>query len=88
MSYVATPREGLAPLLLTTQALIDNHVKDWETLMTLEKEMLVYNCSFFQDGRLSGFFADFAQNLPQWITKISTVLSAQLSNQEKQHFTN
>lgn len=83
MSYVAIPRDGAAPLRLTTRELIDNHIKDWETLVTIEKEMMVYNCSFFQNGRASTFFDDIAQNLPAWILKTLTGLSAQLSQKEK-----
>lgn len=50
MKYVAIPREMGEPLCLTTQALIDNHVPDGQTLIKLEFEMLRYNCDFFGLG--------------------------------------
>lgn len=50
MKYVAVPREMGEPLCLTTQALIDNHVPDGQTLIKLEFEMLRYNCDFFGLG--------------------------------------
>lgn len=47
MNYVAVPREMGDPLRLKTQALIDNHVPDGQTLIRLEFEMLRYNTDFF-----------------------------------------
>lgn len=52
MSFVAVPQES-GPLNLTSQALIDNHVDGFETLMKLEKEMIEYNTSFFVPGKIS-----------------------------------
>lgn len=48
------------PLMLTTEALIDNHVKNWEMLAKIEAAIMEYNCSFFQNGRLSTLFEDIA----------------------------
>ena len=50
MKYVAIPRDMAEPLCLTTQALIDNHVPDGQTLIKLEFEMLRYNTDFFGIG--------------------------------------
>jgi len=50
MKYVSC--NGVA---LKTQALVDNHVPDWETLGKIEAEMIGYNCSFFHNGKISGF---------------------------------
>ena len=50
MKYVAIPREMAEPLCLTTQALIDNHVPDGQSLIKLEFEMLRYNTDFFGIG--------------------------------------
>lgn len=50
MKYVAIPRDMAEPLCLTTQALIDNHVPDGQSLIKLEFEMLRYNCDFFGLG--------------------------------------
>ena len=57
------------PLPLSTRALVDNHVKSWETLMKLEWEMINYNCSFFGNGQTSSFFAFLGQKALSWITK-------------------
>lgn len=40
---------------LETEALINNHVPDFETLMRLEFKMLTYNTSFFQKGKILNF---------------------------------
>lgn len=87
MSYVAVPK-GDTPLRLGTTALIDNHVGNWETLIKIEAAMMEYNCSFFQNGRVSTFLNDAAQNMPRWIIKMLTGLSEQLSQKEKQPLTN
>ena len=51
MSYVGVQVPGReTPLLLTSRALVDNHVPDWETLARLEEAMLSYNCSSFGKG--------------------------------------
>jgi hypothetical protein len=75
-------------LKLNSSALIDNQVGSWETLVKIEAAMLEYNCSFFRDGRASTFLKDAAQNIPAWITKILTGLSAQSLQTEKQPSTN
>lgn len=58
MSFVGVNAGGdpAHPLMLSSQALVDNHVPDYEALMRLEAAMLEYNCSFFQNGKLSTFF--------------------------------
>lgn len=48
MGFVAATRDDGEPIRLTTQALIDNHVPDAESLMQLEKAILEYNFSFFE----------------------------------------
>jgi hypothetical protein len=73
-----------APLMLTTKALIDNHTGNWETLLKLITAMMEYNCSFFLNGRVSTFFQDIAQNIPEWISKTLILLSQQSSRTEKQ----
>jgi hypothetical protein len=88
MSYVAIPIKDSKPLQLSTKALVDNHVKDWETLLKIEALMMEYNCSFFRDGRISTFFQDVAQNIPAWISKTLIALSEQLSQKVKPLSTN
>ncbi len=82
MSFVAVSVNG-QELQLSTQALINNHVGNWETLAKIEMAMLEYNCSFFLDGRVSTFLNDMLQAIPQWITKILTPLLEPLSQAEK-----
>lgn len=94
MSYVAVPNGTSQPLKLGSQILINNHIvasegaEAWETLGKIEIEMMRYNCSFFRDGRISTFFEDLAQKLPQWVSKTLTDLSARSSQKEKQPSTN
>lgn len=76
------------PLLLTTPALIDNHVPDWEMLAKLEIAVMEYNCSFFQNGRISTFLTDVAQKVPEWTLKMLMGLSDALSKVEKLRSTN
>lgn len=76
------------PLMLTNQDLINNHVPNWEVLAKIEIAMMEYNCSFFQNGGVSTFLDAINQKLPQWISKMLTALSGQLSQTEKPASTN
>ena len=69
LSYTAVVTPDGAPLQLTTRALVDNHVPDWETLAKLEWAQLEYNVSFFGNGLSSGFLESISQKGVQWITK-------------------
>lgn len=85
MKYVGVVIEGQQnPLILSTQAIIDNHVKDWEMLGKLEIATMEYNCSFFLNERISTFLEDAAQKVPAWIIKMLTALSQLSSKAEKQ----
>ena len=84
MCYVAIPNASGVPLKMTTVALIDNHVGGWETLAKIEMAMMEYNCSFFQQGKISTFLDSLAEKLPSLITKILTGLSPQSLPAEKQ----
>lgn len=88
MAYVGVKQDNGNVLMLTTRALVDNHVQGWETLAKLEMGMLEYNCSFFGNGRASGFFDGIAQKLPQLITQILTDSLQQSLAKSKQHSTN
>lgn len=88
MKYVGVDNGNGGHLMLTTQALVNNHVADWEGLIKIEKEMMEYNCSFFQGGRLSSSLKEFVQKLPAWISKMLTALSDQSSQTEKPPSTN
>jgi hypothetical protein len=82
MAFVAVETAN-GQIQLTTRALIDNHVKSWETLGKLEIAMMEYNCSFFANGRVSTFFDGIAQKLPTLIQKILTDSFRQLSEKNK-----
>ena len=43
LAYVAVPMQSGTPLQLTTRALVDNHVEDWEMLVAIEREMMELN---------------------------------------------
>lgn len=88
MSFVAVPRETGEPLRLTTRALVDNHVPDWETLARIEMAMMEYNCSFFGNGQGSTFFEAIARKAQALITKTLMDLSEQSSRRDKQRSTN
>lgn len=75
-------------LRLNERSIINSHVPTWRMLMTLEKRMVVYNCSFFQDGSLSTFLSGLKEKLPQWISKTLTDSLGQLSPQKSPPSTN
>lgn len=83
MAFVAIPRESGEPLRLTTRALVDNHVPDWETLARIEMAMLEYNVSFFGNGKGSTFLDAIAQKAQAFLSKTLTDLLAQSSQTEK-----
>ena len=56
MQYVGVPIEGRdTPQMLTTEALVNNHIRNAELLVQIEWAMISYNFDFFGDGRASGF---------------------------------
>lgn len=82
LTYVAVPMPDGTQLRLTTRALVDNHVPDFETLMKLEWEMMKYNCSFFRDGRMSGFLEMLTAKAQQLILSTLTGFSESLSKKD------
>lgn len=72
MSYVAVPVKGGQPLRLVTEALVNNHVPDWETLTSIEIEVMRYNSSFFLHEKISTFFDVIMERLTQKVTEILT----------------
>jgi hypothetical protein len=83
MKFVAVRTEG-GLLQLTTKDLVNNHVPNWETLAKIEWEMMQYNCSFFQNGKVSTFLEGISQKLPALITQMLTDSLGQLSAKGKQ----
>lgn len=69
LSFVAVDIGTGTPLQLNSRSLVDNHVPDFEALMRLEAAMLEYNCSFFQNGKVSTFFEVIAAKAQALISK-------------------
>lgn len=89
MCYVAVGIEGRAePQRLSTRALVDSHVPDWEALARIELAVMDYNCSFFRSGAASTFFAGLGAKATQKITETLTGLLVNLSVPAKQPSTN
>ncbi len=83
MAFVAV-KVGETHVQLTTRALVDNHIPDWECLARIEMAMMEYNCSFFQNGIISSFLTRITENIPTIIQKTLTLLSQASSKPSKQ----
>jgi hypothetical protein len=79
MAHVGVKRDGADTLMLTTKALVDNHVDGWENLARLEWAMMEKNCSFFANGRASTFFEGLAPKIQALISKTLMDLSGRSS---------
>lgn len=87
MAFVTVDAGG-QPLRLSTRALIDNHVPDWETLARIEIAMMEYNVSFFGNGQGSGFLDAIVKKAQALITSTLMDLSAQSSQKKPRRSTN
>lgn len=87
MAFVAVPRTEGEPLLLSTRALVDNHVPDWETLARIEMAMMEYNVSFFGNGKGSTFLEAITAKAQAFLSKTLMDLSAQSSPKGKRRST-
>jgi hypothetical protein len=84
MAFVAVPRTEGGPLPLSTRALVDNHVADWETLARIEMAMMEYNVSFFGNGKGSTFLEAITLKAQAFLSKTLTDLSGLSSQKGKQ----
>lgn len=84
MAFVGVPLDNGSTLALTTKALVNNHVPDWETLAKIEIEMLEYNTSFFSVGKILTGLKGFEATLQASVTRILTDLLARSSAAKKQ----
>lgn len=85
VGFVGIRLEGRdEPQMLTTRELVNNHVRDWETLAKLEWAVLEYNCSFFGNGLTSVSFTEWLEKARPWISQMLTALSEQSSAPAKQ----
>lgn len=57
-------------ITLNSEALINNHITDGETLMKLEYEMLKYNISFLANGSIQKLMQRIKEALPNIATRI------------------
>lgn len=83
MAFVAVPQADREPLRLTTRALVDNHVPDWETLARIEMAMMEYNVSFFGNGKGSTFLEAITRKAQAFLSQTLMDLSAQSSPKGK-----
>lgn len=84
MAFVGVRIEGRdEPLMLTSEALVNNHCRNAEVLMQIEWAMISHNFDFFGDGRASGFLQylmDKAQSLTsETLTKFAAASLAKVS---------
>lgn len=84
MAFVGIPRDDGSSLMLTTRALVDNHVPDWETLAKIEWAMMEYNVSFFGNGKGSTFLEGITKKAQAFLSRMLMDLSGQLSQKGKQ----
>lgn len=88
MKHVSTTTAAGTEIVLANQALIDNHVPNFEMLLKIEYAMMEYNISFLQHGKVSTFFDELKEKLPAWALKTWTDFSRRLSQKEKLPSTN
>lgn len=84
MSYVAVETANGTQVELKTQALVDNHIPNAETLILLEKEMFAYNFDFFTNGNASNFLKELEKRATQKGIEMLTTLLERLSQAGKQ----
>ncbi len=71
LGYVGVELPGMnSPLMLSTDALIDNHTGNWETMAKLAYSIYEYNVSFLERGSLSSFLNGVIEKLPDFVSKI------------------
>lgn len=84
MSYVAVETADGKQVELKTQALVDNHIPNAETLILLEKEMFAYNFDFFTNGNASNFLKALEKRATQKGIEMLTTLLERLLQAGKQ----
>lgn len=88
MSYVYAHTANGGQQQLTSRALIDNHIPDWETLAKVEMAMVQHNTSFFSNGKSLAFLENLTQKAQAFVTQILTASSAPSSKTDEQPHTN
>ena len=88
MTYVAVETATGTLLPLTTEALVNNHVPDWEALVKIEMLMLEYNTSFFDHGLLPGLLDRLLEKAAPMLSRILTSSLQALAQVSEQHTSN
>lgn len=76
--------DGRGNIALVSEALIDNHVPNFDTLYKLEFECLNYNYDFFKDGRAWTFLNQGVSLVKSNLSEILTDLLGRLFQQAEQ----
>ena len=84
LSFVEVKMANGEFIRLDNESLIASHVTDWEMIINLEKEMIMYNTNFFNPEKLSKGWNKLVQTLPERIIKTLKRFSGQLSASDKQ----
>lgn len=87
MNYVEAVTDN-GNIRLTTAALIDNWVSDFQTGIKLEKEMLEYNLGFFDTGKILSSLQGLTKNAQPLIIKILSQLQGFSSQNKEQRSMN
>lgn len=83
MKHVGVRVEGRdVPLMLETEALVNNHIEKAENLVKLEFAMVSYNFDFFGDGRALGFLESLTQHAQTQISQMLTKFAQQSSGKD------
>lgn len=70
MSYVEVHLADGSKMKLTTKALIDNHVPEWDDLVSLEYQTLQANCKFMQGEGLHSFMDLIKEAASKYLVEI------------------
>lgn len=79
MCFVEHILDDGSTVKLVTEVLVNNHVPGWEMLLALEWRVMEHNCTFFRDGKASGFLEGLKEDLPRLILSMLTHSSDQSS---------
>lgn len=82
MGFVERVHDDGKTIALTTEALVNNHVPGWEMLLALEWRVMEHNCTFFRDGKASGFLEGLRDDLPRLILSMLTRLLERSSQKD------
>lgn len=88
MAFVAVETAVGTEQVLSTRALVNSHVQDWEALATIEWGMLEYNSSFFGNGKTLDIFGNIVATLKASLTEILTASLRQSSPRTKRRSKN